>query len=52
MYLTVKQTAGKLGVSSKTVFRYIADGKLKAYKLSQRCVRIDETDLEKFVKGT
>ena len=51
MYLNIKQAAEKLNVSVRTVRRMMADGKLKYYKLSVRCVRFDPNDIDEFVKS-
>lgn len=51
MYLSVEQVAKKMSVSTKTVYRMIHSGKLNAHKLSPRCIRISETDIEEFMKG-
>ena len=48
--LTPKQVAKQLGVSEFTVWRYIKAGKLKAIKLTARNFRIDEKDLNQFLK--
>ena len=44
---TIAQVALKLGVSTKTVYRYIESGKLKATKLGQW--RVKEEDLNKLI---
>ena len=49
MDLTVKQAAEKLQVSTKTIFRRIADGSLPAYKLGVKLVRIRQSDLDEYV---
>ena len=49
--LTLKEVAGALRVSERSVFRYIHDGKLKATKIGYW--RISEKDLKSFLnKGT
>ena len=48
--LTCEQVAKKLGVSIFTVYRYIKAGKLKAIKYTERNFRIDEKDLNQFLK--
>lgn len=40
-HLSVKQLAARLGISTKTVRRYVDQGKLQAVRLSARCVRFD-----------
>jgi excisionase family DNA binding protein len=49
--LTVQEVADKLKVRRNTVYRWIRAGKLKALKISGGTVRIDEADLEEFIKG-
>ncbi len=47
--LTLKEVAGVLRVSERSVFRYIHDGKLKATKIGYW--RISEKDLKKFLEA-
>ena len=49
MYLSVNQVADELGVCPKTVYRYIKDGKIKAVRLSERCIRVPPESIEAFV---
>ena len=51
MYYSVEQTAKRLNLCAKTIYRLIKDGRLKSHKLSPRCIRISETDIEEFMKG-
>jgi len=44
MYITIRETANRLHVSTKTITRRIADGSLRAYKVG-KSVRIAEADL-------
>ena len=49
--LTPKQVAKRLGLKSEwTIYRYIKAGKLKAIKLTERNFRIEEKDLNNFIK--
>ena len=43
---TIDQSAEKLGVSKNTIRKLLTTGELKAYRLSQRVVRIASSDLE------
>ncbi len=47
--LTIEQVAVRLQVSSKSVRRYIKEGRLQVIRLSERKLRISEADLEKFI---
>jgi excisionase family DNA binding protein len=47
--LAVRQTADCLGVSTKTVRRWIASGELPHHRIG-RSIRITETDLIAFIK--
>ena len=51
MYYSVEQVAKKMSVSTKTVYRMIHSGKLKSHKLSPRCIRISDADIEEVMKG-
>ena len=48
--LNTKQVAEQLGVCRKSVWRYIKKGKLKAIKLTSHNFRIEEKDLNQFIK--
>jgi len=48
--LTPKQVAKILGLSKFTIWRYIKAGKLKAIKLTSHNFRIEEKDLNQFIK--
>jgi len=46
---TVEEAALYLGVSNKTVYKWISEGKLKASRLGQRMIRIESFDLMNFI---
>ena len=48
--LTPEKIAEKLNVSIFTVYRWIKAGKLKTIKLTKRNFRIEEKDLNRFIK--
>lgn len=48
-YLTVEQVAKSLGLSEKTVRKYINEGELKAFKLGTSW-KITEQDLQTFIQ--
>lgn len=39
--ISVQEVADQFGVSTKTVRRYIADGRLTAYRVGPKLIRID-----------
>ncbi|PND54350.1 hypothetical protein CRM90_28470 [Mycobacterium sp. ENV421] len=39
--ITIEQVAEQFGVSTRTVRRYIADGRLTAYRVGPRMIRLD-----------
>jgi len=47
---TVQETADYLGVSKKTVYKWVAEGSLKGQKIGKRMIRIDELDLYSFIR--
>ncbi|QDP44622.1 excise [Mycobacterium phage NothingSpecial] len=47
---SIQQTADFLGVSTKTVRRYIADGKLKAVRLGPRLIRVERDSVEALMR--
>lgn len=49
-YITRKQAAERLSVSVRVLDGLIARGQLPAYKIGSKLVRIDERDLEKYMK--
>ena len=42
--------AERLGVSGRTLRRYIAQGRLHAYKVGPRMIRVDSDELEALLK--
>lgn len=44
--VTIRQGADYLGVSEKTIRRYIAAGRLSGFRMGQRLIRIDANELE------
>jgi excisionase family DNA binding protein len=47
---TIRQASAYLGVSDKTVRRYIASGKLLAYRIGPRLIRVDRDSLLKLAR--
>jgi excisionase family DNA binding protein len=46
-YLTIRETATLLALSKRTIHRYIAEGKLKAYRVAgEKVIRIKWEDVE------
>lgn len=45
-YLRAKSAAEYLGVSAKTLTRWVAAGRIKAHKLSSHCVVFARADIE------
>ena len=48
-YLTIQETAVRLRCSTKTVRRYVASGKLLAYRVGPTMLRIRLTDVDAMV---
>lgn len=49
MYLTVKQAAERLQVSTKTISRRIEDGSIPVIRLGNKTIRIDENELQRYI---
>lgn len=50
-YISIREAANRLSVSTKTIYRRIADGSLPAYRLSANRLRVKADDLEKFMQA-
>ena len=48
--LTAKEVSKLLRLSERTIYRLVEAGKLKAVKFSRKATRIDEKDLNQFIK--
>jgi len=48
--LTIKEISKILRLSERTIYRLVEAGKLKAIKISRKATRIDEKDLNQFIK--
>lgn len=49
--LTYQEAAKLLGVSDRTVWQLVADGKIPAVRFAARTVRIDRQDIDKFIEA-
>jgi excisionase family DNA binding protein len=50
-YLTIRETAVLLALSTRTIHRYIAEGKLKAYRVAgEKVIRIKREDVDALPK--
>jgi excisionase family DNA binding protein len=49
-YYTVAEAAERLNVSHSTVWRWIRSGKLPAYRVGSRNIRIKQSELDKMVE--
>ncbi|CAA79412.1 helix-turn-helix domain-containing protein [Fromanvirus L5] len=47
---SIQETADYLGVSTKTVRNYIADGRLKAVRLGPRLIRVERESVEELMR--
>jgi putative molybdopterin biosynthesis protein len=50
-WMGVLDAATRLGVTNRTVYRFINDGDLVAYKIG-RVIRIQQADLDAFIEST
>lgn len=50
--ISIQQAANHVGVHTKTIRRWIADGKLTSYRPSARVIRLDLAELEELINST
>jgi excisionase family DNA binding protein len=50
-YLTIAQTAKILSCSPRTIYTLLGQGRLKGYRLTERLVRIQRSDIDQFVQS-
>lgn len=48
--LNKKQAAERIGVSTKTIERLVQSGQLTVYRVSTRCHRFKDSDIETFMQ--
>lgn len=48
--VTQQEAADKLDVCPRTIRRYVADGRLTAYRLGPRLIRIDASELDRLLR--
>lgn len=48
--LSVDQAADALGCTSRTIRRYISDGRLTGYRVGPRLIRIDAAELDRLLR--
>lgn len=48
--LTLKEAAERLNQSVKTIRRHVLAGRIPAYRLSSRALRIEPKDLERYLE--
>ncbi|HKJ56348.1 MAG TPA: helix-turn-helix domain-containing protein [Nitriliruptoraceae bacterium] len=49
-WLSTKEAARHLGLTTRTVYRLIDEGQIKAYKFG-RVIRLKSADVERFIDG-
>jgi excisionase family DNA binding protein len=49
-WLGTKEAAGRLGVTLRSLYRFIDEGDLTAYKFG-RVIRLKETDVDRYVES-
>ncbi len=50
-WLSTKEAAERLGVTLRSLYRFIDEGDLVAYKFG-RVIRIQETDVDRFIEAS
>ena len=51
MYITKQEASKRLAIGMRTLEGIIARGQLKAYRIGPKMVRIDEEELEEYVRA-
>ena len=49
-WMSTRETSARLGVTLRTLYRFIDEGQIPAYKLG-RVIRLKESDVEAFIEG-
>ena len=49
-WMSTRETAERLGVTLRTLYRFIDEGQIAAYKLG-RVIRLKEPDVDAFIEG-
>lgn len=49
-WMSTRETSERLGITLRTLYRFIDEGQLPAYKFG-RVIRLKETDVERFIDG-
>lgn len=49
-WMSTRETADRLGITLRTLYRFIDEGQIAAYKLG-RVIRLKEADVEAFIEG-
>lgn len=47
-YISLSQFAKPRGISPRTARRYVAEGRLKAVRFSERCIRVHRDEVARF----
>ncbi|HEX3980418.1 MAG TPA: helix-turn-helix domain-containing protein [Acidimicrobiales bacterium] len=50
-WLSTKEASNRLGVTLRSLYRFIDEGDLVAYKFG-RVIRLQETDVERFIEAS
>jgi excisionase family DNA binding protein len=51
VWLSTRQAAGRLGITARTLYRFIDEGSLPAYRFG-RVIRLKGTEVDAFVEST
>ncbi|MDP9403748.1 MAG: helix-turn-helix domain-containing protein [Actinomycetota bacterium] len=49
-WMSTRETSERLGITLRTLYRFIDEGQLPAYKFG-RVIRLKEADVEEFIDG-
>lgn len=49
--ISLQKAADEIGVSTRTVRRYITDGRLRAYRIGPRLIKVDGESVRELLSG-
>ena len=48
--ISINDAAAYVGLDARTIRRYIAAGRLRAYRVGDRLIKVDQADVDKLIR--